>query len=89
MPDLASEIAEYARNVCRANSKQPVKRMELIADIMRDAQATKGMWPIATVGKWKIAIDEAVKRGLLQRVSETIWIPAVVKEPKAKQGELF
>ncbi len=38
--DLASEITEYARNVCRANSKQPVKRGELINEIMQDAQAT-------------------------------------------------
>jgi len=86
--DLASEIAEYARNVCRANSKRTIKRSELINEIMQDAQATK-QWPVAKVEQWTAAIEVAIERGLLRRDSETIWIPEVVKEAKLVQRELF
>ena len=82
--DLANEIAEYCRNV----ERKPTKRLELIENIMRDAQATK-QWPIATVPQWEAAMEKACKLGLLVRTSETIWVPVVVAEAKPKQMGLF
>lgn len=78
MTDLAVEIAEYCKNV----ERKPVNRMELIQNYMRDAQITK-QWTIATFSQCEVAIEQACKRGLLNRVSETIWIvfEPVVKEP--------
>lgn len=84
MTDLASEITEYCRNV----ERKPVKRLELIQNLMRDAQATKA-WPIASVGQWEEALQAACERGLLVRTSETIWIPVVKAESKPTQGSLF
>lgn len=84
MTDLAAEIAEYCKNV----ERRPVKRLELIENIMRDAQALK-TWPIATVKQWESALDRACERGLLVRTSETIWIPVVKEKPKPVQGSLF
>jgi hypothetical protein len=86
--DLAAEIAEYARNVCKANKLRPYKRNDLIAEIMQDAEATK-QWPKTTAPKWRAAIEEACQRGLLARDSETIWVPFVEAEPKPTQGSLF
>ena len=86
--DLAAEIAEYARNVCKANKLRPCKRNDLITEIMQDAEATK-QWPRTTATKWRVAIEEACKRGLLARDSETIWVPFVEQEPKPVQGSLF
>lgn len=90
MSDLAAEIAEYARNVCRANKGRPIKRDELIAQIMQDA-AHNPAWPRAEPTKWRVAIEEAVQRGLLNRDSETLWIPATTttKKNKLTQQNLF
>ena len=84
MTDLAAEIAEYCRNV----ERKPVKPLELIENIQRDARLTK-QWPIATVEQWERAIQEAVRRGLLSKPTETIWVPTVTKEAKPVQGSLF
>jgi hypothetical protein len=88
MTDLATEIAEYARNVCRANKLRPCKRLELIEDIMREAQINKA-WPKATVKQWELAIMDAKKRGLLDTAGETVWIPAKELEVKPTQKGLF
>lgn len=84
MTDLAAEIAEYCRNV----ERKPVKPLELIENIQRDARITK-QWPIATVPQWERAIQEAVSRGLLSKPTETIWVPVVKEKPKPVQGSLF
>lgn len=84
MTDLTSEIAEYCKNV----ERKPVKRLELIQNLMRDAQVTRA-WPIATLRQWEAALESACKRGLLVRTSETIWIPVVAVEAKPVQGSLF
>ena len=84
MPDLAAEITEYCRNV----ERKPVKTLELIENIMRDAFATK-QWPIAMLPQWEAAIKEAFERGLLTKTSETIWVPVVIAEVKPKQMGLF
>jgi hypothetical protein len=82
--DLAAEIAEYCRNV----ERKPVKPLELIENIQRDARITK-QWPIATVPQWEQAIKEAVSRGLLSKPTETIWVPVPKEEPKPVQRSLF
>lgn len=84
MSDLASEITEYIRNV----ERKPTKTLEVIENIQRDARVTK-QWPVATVKQWERAIDEAVKRGLLSKPTETIWVVTKVEEPKPTQGSLF
>jgi len=84
MTNLASEIADFCVHVIG----RPCSRIELITEIQRMASVNRA-WPNATVKQWEKAIDEAVNRGLLSRTSETIWIPMVAEEPKAKQGELF
>lgn len=84
MLDLAAELAEYCRNV----ERKPTKPLELFDNIMRDARATK-QWPIATLTQWEAALEQACKRGLLTKTSETIWVPLVVAEVKPKQMELF
>jgi hypothetical protein len=82
--DLAAEITEYIRNV----ERKPTKTLEVIENIQRDAEITK-QWPIATVKQWERAIGEAVKRGLLSKPTETIWVVTKVEEPKPTQGSLF
>jgi hypothetical protein len=82
--DLAAEITEYIRNV----ERKPTKTFEVIENIQRDAEITK-QWPIATVKQWERAIDEAVKRGLLCKPTETIWVVVKKEEPKPVQGSLF
>lgn len=83
MSDLAAEITEYIRNV----ERKPTKTLEVIENIQRDARVTK-QWPIASVKQWEFAIQEAVRRGLLVKPTETIWVPVVV-EKKATQKGLF
>ncbi len=84
MKDLASEIAEYCRNV----ERKPVKPLELIENIQRDARITK-QWPMASVEQWERAIQEAVSRGLLSKPTQTIWVPIVVEKKKPVQKGLF
>jgi hypothetical protein len=84
MTDLAAEITEYIRNV----ERKPTKTLEVIENIQRDARVTK-QWPIATVKQWELAISEAVKRGMLLKPTETIWVVTKVEEPKPTQGSLF
>lgn len=84
MTDLASEIAEYCKNV----ERKPVKPLELIENIQRDARLTK-QWPIATVEQWERAIQEAVRRGLLSKPTETIWVLTELKEARPVQRSLF
>lgn len=88
MSDLAAEITEYARNVCKANQLRPYKREDLIREIMQDAESTK-QWPKASAPKWRAAIEEACQRGMLARDSETIWIKLEPVEAKPVQKGLF
>jgi hypothetical protein len=84
MTDLAGEITEYIRNV----ERKPTKMIEVIENIQRDAEITK-QWPIASVKQWERAIQEAVRRGLLSKPTETIWVVEKVEEHKPTQGSLF
>ena len=88
MTDLAAEIAEYARNVCKLNMLRPGKRLELIKDIMREAQHNPA-WPKATVKQWELAIIEAKRRGLLDIAGETIWVKVEPVASKPVQKGLF
>ena len=82
--DLASEITEYIRNV----ERKPTKTLEVITNIQRDARITK-QWPIATVEQWERAIQEAVRRGLLVKPTETIWVVVEPVQAKPVQKGLF
>lgn len=84
MNDLSTDITDYITNVIRG----PTKSHEVITDIMRDA-AHIPAWPKATYAEWQAAIETAIERGKLTRVSETIWIPTETASKKAIQGELF
>ena len=84
MSDLAAEITEYIRNV----ERKPTKTLEVIENIQRDARITK-RWPIASVPQWERAIAEAVKRGLLSKPTETIWVVVKEVETKPVQKGLF
>lgn len=84
MSDLVSDIAEYCRNV----ERKPIKRMELVQNYMADA-AVNNQWTRGTVKQCELAIEEACKRGLLSRASETIWVPVVAVEAKPVQKGLF
>lgn len=84
MTDLASEIAEFCRNVMA----RPCKRDELIFEITKMAIHNPA-WPTASYKIWSDAIDEAIKRGLLDKTCETIWIPTKKQEAKPKQMGLF
>lgn len=84
MTDLANEITEFARNVIAG----PFKKHEITHEIQTLARITRA-WPTATEDQWNAAIDEAVKRGLLNRESQTFWVPIKKVEAKPVQRELF
>ncbi len=85
MADLPSEITECLKCVLG----RPAKAEELIREITMMA-SLNAAWPTATYEQWTAAIETAVKRGLLVRVSQTLWLaPPKFEEAKAKQMGLF
>ncbi len=83
MLDLAAEITDYI-----AGERGAVPRGDVITWIMRDASAG-AMFSVATSEQWGVAIDEAIKRGLLIASDGSVRVAPVIKEPQVAQLSLF
>jgi len=84
MPDLAAEITEYL-----VGERQPMTRADLIGWIIMDANRCK-TWTIATCEQWEAAIDEAIKRGLIESRNGKLGVVLKIdNEPKPQQMGLF
>lgn len=86
MSDLAAEVAEYL-----AGERSPFRfdKGTLAYMIMVDAQHNP-MWTKRTIPEWEQAIDEAIKRGLIESRNGKLGVVLKIdNEPKPQQLGLF
>lgn len=82
MQSLAVDVVQFLRG-----EKRPYKPDELIRLIIQEA-AHNRQWATASWQEWRASLDEAVRCGEIEKVGETLWIAARVKQEET-QLELF
>lgn len=85
MPDLAAEITEYLQGERAAFKYTP---NDLARSIYLDATYI-ALWSKASVEQWEAAIDEAIKRGLIESRNGKLGVALKTEEPKPQQMGLF
>jgi hypothetical protein len=70
MSDLAAEIAEYL-----AGERQATEPNELCRLIYLEA-AHNTQWTKATFEQWEEALEQAIKRGLIERKGNKVAVPS-------------
>lgn len=61
-PDLAKEVTEFL-----AGERAPFHfDANVLSYLIVDEARNNAMWPKATMPQWKAAIEEAIKRGLIE-----------------------
>lgn len=83
MSDLASEITEFLRG-----ERTAMDRGRLVAYMVVEATANIN-WSDATYAQWEIAIDEAIKRGLILADGVMVRVAPKAQVEKPEQLELF
>lgn len=83
MPDLVADVVEFI-----GSEREPRKPSDVAMELFRLGANCK-LWPEASVTQWMDAIEEAVKRGLLEKSERGVKLPVIVPEAKPKQLGLF
>jgi hypothetical protein len=83
MPDLVADVVEFI-----GSEREPCKPSDVAMELFRLGTNCK-LWPESSVTQWMDAIEEAVKRGLLDKSERGVKRPTVSAEAKPKQLGLF
>jgi hypothetical protein len=83
MSDLAAEITEYL-----VGERRPVEPNELCRLIYLEA-AHNIEWTKATFEQWEEALEQAIKRGLIERKGSKVAVAVQAPKPTETQLGLF
>lgn len=83
MPDLATEITEYL-----AGERSHLEPAELCRLLYLES-AHNREWTKASFEDWERALDEAIKRGLIERKGNKVAVAVQAPKPTETQLGLF
>lgn len=83
MPDLAAEITEYL-----TGERQATDPAELCRLIYLEG-AHNSQWTKATFEQWEEALEQAIKRGLIERKGNKVAVAVQAPKPTETQLGLF